>query len=180
MEHDLDLVRTSETPRGPSARVRLLSIRAPNREGQDVSKWPRHILPLPIISEPRSPVTGDTVNLGGPGMDLRRLGTTAPIYPELTQHRRNAGIKTPTWVELERDLEFSGPGGQLPRVGTQFEPDPYKDVLPGKIDPERSSGKAAGRTWWAGADPVPRCCVDGHGGTSTVGPGRNEGWIPAS
>ena len=35
--------------------------------------------------------------------------------------------------ELERDLEFPGPGGQLPRVGTPFEPDPYADVRARKI-----------------------------------------------
>ena len=98
-----------------------------------ISKWPRHGLPLPIISEPRSPVTGATANLGGPGVGPRRLGATAPIFPELTQCRRNAGIKTPTQVELERDLGFPGPGGQLPRGGTQFEPDPYEDVLPRKL-----------------------------------------------
>ena len=66
-------------------------------------KWPRHGLPLPTISEPRSPVTGAMANLGGPGVGLRRLGVTALTYAELTQHRRNAGIKTPTRVELERD-----------------------------------------------------------------------------
>ena len=92
------------------------------------SKWSRHSLSLPIISEPRSPVT--MANLGGSGVDLRGLGATAPIFPELTQRRWNAGIKTPTRVELERDLEFPGPGGQLPRVGTQFEPNPYALSIP--------------------------------------------------
>ena len=69
-----------------------------------ISKCPRHGLPLPSILEPRSPVTGAPANLGGSGLDLRGLGVTAPSFPELTQHRRNAEIKTPTWVELERDL----------------------------------------------------------------------------
>ena len=44
------------------------------------SKWHRHGLPLLIISEPRSPVTGVTVNLGGSGVDLRILGATAAIF----------------------------------------------------------------------------------------------------
>ena len=94
-------------------------------------------MPLPIISEPRSPVTGAVANLGGSGVDPRGLGATAPIFPQHTQRRRNARIKTPTLVELERDLEFPGPDGQLPRVGTQFEPDPYAYVWVRKIDPDR-------------------------------------------
>ena len=75
------------------------------------SKWPRHGLPLLSILEPRSPATGATANLGGAGVDRRGLGMTVPILPELTQRRRNAGIKTPPWGELERDMELPGPGG---------------------------------------------------------------------
>ena len=55
-----------------------------------------------------------------------------------------SGIKTPTRVELERDMEFPGPGGQLPRVGTQFEPDPYADVRVNKNDPDRRGRLQAG------------------------------------
>ena len=39
-------------------------------------------------------MTGATAHLGGPGVGLRGLGATAPIFPKLTQHRRNAGMKT--------------------------------------------------------------------------------------
>ena len=93
-----------------------------------ISKWPRHGLPLPSIVEPRSPVTGATANLGGSGMDRRGLGVTAPIFTEFTQRRRSAGVKTPTRIDLERDWDFPGPGEQLPREGTQFDPDSYADV----------------------------------------------------
>ena len=114
-------------------------------------KWPRHGLPLLIIFEPRSPVTGATANLGGPGVGLRRLGATAPTYPEFTQRRRNAGIKTPTQVELERDLGLPGPGGQLPGGEAQFEPDPYEDALQRKIDPDRMGRLRAGH---GGPEPI--------------------------
>ena len=80
---------------------------------------------------------GATANLVGPGAVLRRLGVAAPTYPELTLCRRNAGIKASTRVESERYLEFPGPGGQLPRDETQFEPDPYEGALPRKMDPDR-------------------------------------------
>ena len=87
-------------------------------------KWARHGLPFPIITESRSPVTWATANLVGPGAVLRRLGAAALTYPELTQRRRNAGIKTPT---RERDSGFPGSDGQLPREEIQFEPDPYTE-----------------------------------------------------
>ena len=45
----------------------------------------RHGLPLPSILEPHSPVKAAMANLGGSGVDLRGLGVTAPIFPELTQ-----------------------------------------------------------------------------------------------
>ena len=64
---------------------------------------------------------GATANLVSPGAVLRRLGASDPTYPELTQRRRNAWIKTPTRVELERDSGFPDPGGQLSREETQFE-----------------------------------------------------------
>ena len=55
--------------------------------------------------EPRSPVTGATANVGGSGVDRRGLGITAPIFTEFTQRRRNAGVKTPTRIDLERDRD---------------------------------------------------------------------------
>ena len=76
------------------------------------SKWPRHGLPLPSIVEPRSPLTGDTANLGGSEVDRRGLVVTAPNFPEHTQRRRNAGVKTPTWIDLESDRDLPGPGGR--------------------------------------------------------------------
>ena len=173
-EVDTEQDRHSEDIRNPSGAVAPSEVALGQEERPRFeppngarSKWPRHGMPLPIISKPRSPVRGATANLGGPQVSLRRLGETAQIFPELTQRRRESGIKTPTWVELVRDLGFPGPGGQLPRGGTQFEPDPYEDVLRRKIDPDRRGRLRA--------DLVPRCCVDGQGGTSTARPGRNEG-----
>ena len=58
-----------------------------------------------------------------------------PTYPGLAQRRQNAGIKTPTQVEFGRISGFPGLVGQLPGVGTQFEPDPCEDGLPQNIDP---------------------------------------------
>ena len=70
-------------------------------------------------------------------MDRRGLGVTAPIFTEFTQRRRNARVKKSTWIDLERNWDFLGPGGQLPREGTQFDPDPYADVRARNIDPIR-------------------------------------------
>ena len=78
-----------------------------------------------------------------------RLGVAAPTYPKLTQRRRNAGIKTLTRVELERDSGFPGPGGQLLREETQFKPDPCEDALPKTFDPDHRGRLRAG------ADLVP-------------------------
>ena len=94
---------------------------------------------------------GAKANLGGSGVDRRGLGATTPIFPELTQRRQNAGIKTPTRVELQRDMEFPGPGGQLLRVGTQFEPEPYADVRVKKIDPDCRGRLQAGH---GGPEPI--------------------------
>ena len=87
----------------------------------------------------------------GTGVDLQGLGAKAPIFPDLTQRRRSAGIKTPTRVELDKDLGFPGPGGQLPRVGTKFEPDPYEDVLLRKIYPDCQGRLRAGH---GGPEPI--------------------------
>ena len=98
-------------------------------------KWPRHGLPLPIIMEPCSPVVGATVQLVGSGAGRRRPGAANPTYSGLSQRPQNATIKTHTRVDFGRASRFPGPDGQLPRVGTQFEPDPYEHDLPRKIDP---------------------------------------------
>ena len=79
------------------------------------------------------------------------IGNNSTDFPELTQRRWNAGIKTPTRVELERDLEFPGPGGQLPRVGTQLEPYPYTDVRVRKSDPDRRGRPQEGH---GGPEPI--------------------------
>ena len=70
-------------------------------------------------------------------MDRRGLGVTAPIFTEFTQCRRSAGVKTPTRIDLERDWDFQGPGEQLQREETQFDPDPYADVQARNINPYR-------------------------------------------
>ena len=139
LENDLEQDRLREDIRTHSRAVALSAVDQEEQRWFEPPngarpKWARHGLPLPIIMEPCSPVTGATANLVGPGAVLRRLGAAAPTYPELTQRRRNAGIKTSTWVELERESGFPGPGGQLPREETQFEHDPYKDALPSQID----------------------------------------------
>ena len=82
--------------------------------------------------EPRSPVLGATAHSIRPGAGQHRLGVADPMYPGLAQCRQNAGIKTPTRVEFGGISGFTGPVGQLPRVGTQFESDPYEDGLPEK------------------------------------------------
>ena len=102
-------------------------------------------------AESRSPVMRATANLVGSGAVQRRLGAAAPTYPELRQRRRNAGIKTPTQVELERDSVFTDPGGQLLREETQFESDLYEDALPKKIDPDR---RGRLRTGHEGSKPI--------------------------
>ena len=58
-------------------------------------KWPRHGLPLPIILEPRSPVTGAMTNLGGPGVGLRRLGVTAQLTRNLSSVDGMPGLRHP-------------------------------------------------------------------------------------
>ena len=54
------------------------------------------------------------------------------------------GVKTPTRIDLESDRDFSGPGGQLPREWTQFDPDPYADVRARNIDPDHRERPQAG------------------------------------
>ena len=71
--------------------------------------------------EPRSPVPGATAQLVGSGACRRRQGAANPTYPGLAQRRQISG--------------FPAPDGHLPKVGTQFEPDPYEDDLLRKIDP---------------------------------------------
>ena len=56
------------------------------------------------------------------------MGATAPIFTECTQRRQSAGVKTPTWIDLEMDRDFPGPCEPLPMEETQFDPDPYTDV----------------------------------------------------
>ena len=89
------------------------------------SKWPRHGLPLP------SPVTGATANVGGsgadrPGPDFFVVSTSADRV-----------LESPTRVDLERNRDFPGPGGQLLGDGTQFDSNPYADVRARHIDPDR-------------------------------------------
>ena len=40
-------------------------------------------------------------------------------------------------VDLERNRDFPGPGGQLLEDGTQFDSNPYTDVRARHIDPDR-------------------------------------------
>ena len=79
------------------------------------------------ITEPHSPVPGATAHSVGSGACRHRLGVAGPTYPGLAQRRQNAGIKTPTRVEFGRVSGFPGSSGQLPRVGTQLERDPYDE-----------------------------------------------------
>ena len=79
------------------------------------------------------------------------MGVTAPIFPELTQRRWNAGVKTPTQIDLERDRDFLGSCGQLPREGTQFDPDPYADVRVRNIDLDHRGRPQAGH---GGPEPI--------------------------
>ena len=85
--------------------------------------------------EPRSQVSGATAQIVGSGAGCRRQGAANPKYPGLAQRRQNAGIKTPTRVDFGKASGLPSPDGQLPRVGTQFEPDPYEDGMPRKISP---------------------------------------------
>ena len=111
------------------------------------SKWPRHGLPLPSILEPRSPVTGATANVGGSGAD--RPGPD--FFRSFNKRRQSAGVETPTRVDLERNRDFPGPGGQLLGDGTQFDSNPYADVRARHIDPDRWNQPHANR---GGQDPT--------------------------
>ena len=88
----------------------------------------------------------------GSGAGRHRLGAADPTNPGLAQCELNAGIKTPTRLKFGRVFGiFMGPVGQLPRVGTQFEPDPYEDGLPRKIDPGIRERLPAGHS---GPEPI--------------------------
>ena len=54
-------------------------------------------------------------------------------------------------MQFGRVSGFPGPSGQLPRVGTQFEPDPYEDGLLRKIDPDHEVRLPAGH---GGPEPI--------------------------
>ena len=101
------------------------------------SKWPRHGLHLPVITEPHSLLPGATAHSVGPGAGRHRLGAADPTYPGLAKLRQNAGILPPNQEGSAGVPGFSRPAGPSQQVGTQFEPDPYEDGLPGRDDPGR-------------------------------------------
>ena len=103
------------------------------------SKWPRHGLPLQSILEPRSPGMGDSANVGESGADRRRFGAPGLIFSEFQQRRQSAGR-----VDLERNRDFPGLGGQLLGDGTQINSNPYADVRARHIDPDRRDHPHAG------------------------------------
>ena len=73
------------------------------------------------MEEPRGPSMGATANVGGFGAHRGRMGALAPIFPAFQQQRQNAGVTTPTWVDVERNKDLRGPGGQQPEDGTTVE-----------------------------------------------------------
>ena len=85
------------------------------------SKWPRHGLPLPIITEPFGPVPGAMAHTVVSGADRHRLGAADPTYPGLAD--KIPGLRHP--LGFGRVSAGPGPVGQLSRVGTQFKPNPY-------------------------------------------------------
>ena len=96
------------------------------------SKWPRHGLPLLVITEPRSLVPGATAHSVGPGAGRHRLGAADPTYLGLAKRRQTAGIFPPNREGPARVPGFSGPAGPSQHIVSQLEPDPYEDVLPGE------------------------------------------------
>ena len=78
---------------------------------------------------------GATALSVGPGAGRHRLGAADPMYPGLAKRRQKAGILPPNREGFAGVPEFSGPTGFSQHVGSQFEPDPYEDVLPGRDDP---------------------------------------------
>ena len=59
------------------------------------------------------------------------------FFRSFNERRQSAGVETPTRVDLERNRDFPGPGGQLLGDGTQFDSNPYTDVRARHIDPDR-------------------------------------------
>ena len=99
----------------------------------------------------------------------------APIsFVVSTSADRVPESETPTRVDLERNRDFPGPGGQLLGDGTQFDSNPYADVRTRHIDPDRWNQPHANRgghdlTW------SPDAALMDTVSTSTAGPGSDEG-----
>ena len=77
-------------------------------------------------------MTGSTASSGA---DRRGMGI--PGFSEYQQRRQSAGSDTTMQVDLEKNRDFPGPGGQLLGDGTQFDSNPYADVRARHVEPDR-------------------------------------------
>ena len=73
------------------------------------AKWSRHGLSLPIILEPRRQLPGAGAQLVGSRDGCRKLDTSNPTYPGLTQRRTSTGIRQPKPTSHRFTLRSSTP-----------------------------------------------------------------------
>ena len=111
----------------------------------DRPKWSRNGLPLPSMEEPRGPVMGATASVGGFGADRDRMGPSAPIFPTSQQQRQNAGVATPTRLDVERNRDRRGLGGQQPEDGITVDSNLYAAGRDKSVDPDRRDQPNAAR-----------------------------------
>ena len=97
-------------------------------------KWSRHTLPLLSMEEPRDAAMGATANVCGFGAD--RDGSPSPIFPMFQQRRQNAGVATPTRVDVGRNRDLWDPGGQQPEDGTTVDSNLYAAGQDNSVDPD--------------------------------------------
>ena len=67
------------------------------------------------------------------------------IGPDFFGVSTECRVETSTWVDLERNRDFPGAGGQLLGDGTQFDSNPYTNVRARHIDPDRRDQPHANR-----------------------------------
>ena len=73
------------------------------------------------------------------------MGAPASIFPTFQQQRQNAGVATPTRVDVKRNRDLRDPGGQQPDDGTTVDSNFYAAGRDNSVDPDRRDQPHAAR-----------------------------------